>query len=163
MKIFLISFFVLFFSISIFAQTKKPLSKKVVNNSKSVNVKTSSILGSQNNNRSYTNNNSYINNYNQSVKDFIEGKYFRNQETGLRLKYGYISSLNTYGLTFRNSYGNEFYFMNCSDRLSSDEQYMELTNCMSPEDGSGVGRVGVYKDRIIISASDGSLTYYLEN
>ena len=40
---------------------------------------------------------------------------------------------------------------------------MELTNCMNPEDGSGVGTVGVYKDRIIISASDGNLTYYLEN
>jgi hypothetical protein len=33
---------------------------------------------------------------------------------------------------------------------------------MSPEDGSGIGRVGIYKDRIVISASDGSLTYYLE-
>ena len=163
MRIFSFSLLALLFSFSIFAQSKKPLTKKVVNNSKSVYVKTSSIWGSQNNNRSYPNNNSYNNNYNQSVKDFIEGKYFRNQETGLRLKYGYISSLNTYGLTFRNSYGNEFYFMNCSDRLSSDEQYMELTNCMSPEDGSGIGRVGIYKDRIVISASDGSLTYYLEN
>ena len=52
--------------------------------------------------------------------------------------------------------------MNCSERLSSDEQYMELTNCMSPEDGSGIGDIDVYKDRIVINARDGSLTYYLE-
>jgi hypothetical protein len=101
-------------------------------------------------------------NYSQSVDEFVEGRYFKNSQTGLRLKYGYISSLNTYGLTFKNSYGNEFYFMNCSQEFSSDRQYMELTNCMRPTDGSGVGFVKVYKDRIIISNDDGNLTYYLE-
>jgi hypothetical protein len=105
----------------------------------------------------------YAQNYSQSVDEFIEGKYFKNSQTGLRVKYGYISSLNTYGLTFKNSYGNEFYFMNCSQAFSSDRQYMELTNCMRPTDGSGVGFVKVYKDRIIIANSDGNLTYYLEN
>jgi hypothetical protein len=92
----------------------------------------------------------------------VEGKYFRNSQTGLRVKYGYISSLNTYGITFVNSYENKFYYMNCSERLSSDEQYMELTNCMSPDDGSGIGDIDVYKDRIVINARDGSLTYYIE-
>ena len=101
-------------------------------------------------------------NYSQSVDEFVEGKYFKNSQTGLRLKYGYISSLNTYGLTFKNSYGNEFYFMNCSQEFSSDRQYMELTNCMRPTDGTGVGIVKVSKDRIIISNSDGNLSYYLE-
>ena len=98
----------------------------------------------------------------ESVRDFVEGKYFRNSQTGLRVKYGDISSLNTYGITFVNSYENKFYYMNCSERLSSDEQYMELTNCMSPEDGSGIGDIDVYKDRSVINARDGSLTYYLE-
>jgi hypothetical protein len=111
-------------------------------------------------NNSSTNSTSY--NRNQSVKDFVEGKYFRNNQTGLRVKYGYISSLNTYGITFVNSYENKFYYMNCSERLSSDEQYMELTNCMSPDDGSGIGDIDVYKDRIVINARDGSLTYYIE-
>jgi hypothetical protein len=100
--------------------------------------------------------------FSQSIEDFAEGKYYKNSQTGLKVKYGYISSLNTYGLTFKNSYGNEFFFINCSQKFSSNKQYMLLTNCMSPEDGSGIGRVGIYKDRIIISASDGSLTYYLE-
>jgi hypothetical protein len=109
---------------------------------------------------SSTNSSSY--NRSQSVRDFVEGKYFRNSQTGLRVKYGYISSLNTYGITFVNSYENKFYYMNCSERLSSDEQYMELTNCMSPDDGSGIGDIDVYKDRIVINARDGSLTYYIE-
>ena len=110
-----------------------------------------------------TNHSNIQNNNNQSIEDFVDGKYYKNSQTGLRVKYGYIGSLNTYGLTFVNSYYNKFYFINCSQQFSSDKQYMELTNCMNTEDGSGVGTVGVYKDRIIISASDGNLTYYLEN
>lgn len=105
----------------------------------------------------------YAQNYSQSVDEFVEGKYFKNSETGLRVKYGYISSLNTYGLTFTNSYGTQFYFMNCSQAFSSDRQYMELTNCMNPTNGSGVGFVKVFKNQIIISSSDATLTYYLEN
>lgn len=111
--------------------------------------------------KTYPSNNQ--NNNSQSVEDFVQGKSYKNSQTGLRLKYGYIGSLNTYGLTFINSYGNQFNFINCSQEFSSDRQYMELSGCMNTEDGSGVGTVGVYKDRIIISASDGTLTYYLEN
>jgi len=100
--------------------------------------------------------------FSQNIEEFAEGKYYKNSQTGLKVKYGYISSLNTYGLTFKNSYGNEFFFINCTQKFSSDKQYMQLTNCMSPDDGSGVGQVGVYKDKIIISTNEGSLTYYLE-
>jgi hypothetical protein len=158
MKFFISIFFTFIFSFPILAQNKKVPNKNTVSGSRSNSVYKS-------NNKTYLTQSvqNYNRNYNQSVRDFIEGKYFRNSQTGLRIKYGYISSGNTFGLTFVNSYGNEFYFINCSDRLSLDEQYMELTNCMSPEDGSGIGRVGIYKDRIIITASDGSLTYFLEN
>jgi hypothetical protein len=106
---------------------------------------------------------SYAQNFNQSIDEYAEGKYYKNNQTGLRVKYGYISSLNTYGLTFKNSFGNEFFFINCSQRFSGDKQYMQLTNCMSPDDGSGIGQVGVYKDKIIISTNEGSLIYYIEN
>jgi hypothetical protein len=105
----------------------------------------------------------FAQNYQQSVKDFVEGKYFKNQQTGRSIKYGYISSLNTYGLTFKDSEDNLAYFMNCTVRLSRDEQFMELTFCMSPITGGTLGRFGVYKDRIIMYGNDGSLTFYLEN
>ena len=102
-------------------------------------------------------------NSNQSVEVFAEGRWYYNSETKSKVKYGYISPLNTYGLTLKTSKGNTGYFMNCSINFSSDKQYMELTGCMNPETGGGVGRVGFYKDRIIFSGDDGKLTYYLED
>jgi hypothetical protein len=104
----------------------------------------------------------FAQNYKQSVKDFVEGKYYKNQETGRSIKYGYISSLNTYGLTFKDSGGQLAYFMNCTVELSNDEQYMELTYCMSPATGGTLGKFGVYKDRIVMYGNDGSLRFYPE-
>lgn len=99
----------------------------------------------------------------QSVRDFVEEKYFSNQETGRSIKFGYISSLNTYGLTFKDSEGNLAYFMNCTIDISSDNQYMELTSCMSPVTGGTLGKIVVYKDRMIWYGSDGSLLFNLDN
>ena len=105
----------------------------------------------------------YAQNSIQSVKDFAEGKYYKNTETGRSIKYGYISSLNTYGITFKDLEGNLSNFMNCSENLSSDEQYMELTYCMSPYGAGTLGTIGVTKNKIVLYGSDGSLTFYLEN
>jgi hypothetical protein len=102
-------------------------------------------------------------NYSQSVKYFAEGKYYKNSETGRSVKYGYISSLNTYGVTFKDAEGNLANFMNCNEQLSSDEQYMELTYCMSPNTGGTLGTIGVSKHKIVLNSSDGSLTFYLDN
>jgi hypothetical protein len=102
-------------------------------------------------------------NSNQSVRDFVEEKYFSNQETGRSIKFGYISSLNTYGLTFKDSEGNLAYFMNCTIDISKNNQYMALTFCMSPVTGDSLGKIGVYKDRMIWYGTDGSLVFYLEN
>ena len=110
-----------------------------------------------------TQQNIFAQNYRQSVKDFVEGKYFKNQQTGRSIKYGYISSLNTYGLTLKDTEGNLAYFMNCTAKLSSDQQYMELTFCMSPVTGGTLGKFGIYKDRMIMYGTDGTLTFYLEN
>jgi hypothetical protein len=74
-----------------------------------------------------------LNSFSQSrIEDYLEGKKFKNSSTGLIIQYGYISSLNTYGITFTNGYGNKFYYMNCSKQVSSDETYMIFTNCMQP-------------------------------
>ena len=101
--------------------------------------------------------------YSQSVKELVEGKYFNNQQTGRSIKYGYISSLNTYGVTFKDREGNLANFMNCSIDISRDEQYMVLTFCMSPISGGTLGKIVVYKDRLIWNGDDGSLTFYIEN
>ena len=95
------------------------------------------------------------------IEDYLEGKKFKSSSTGLVIQYGYISSLNTYGITFTNSYGNKFNYMNCSKQVSSDESYMILTNCMNPESGSGVGTVYAYRTKIIVRASDGQMQYDL--
>lgn len=95
------------------------------------------------------------------IEDYLEGKKFKNSSTGLVIQYGYISSLNTYGITFTNSYGNKFYYMNCSKQVSSDETYMILTNCLNPDSGSGVGTIYAYRTKIIVRASDGQMQYDL--
>jgi hypothetical protein len=101
-------------------------------------------------------------NYSQSVRDFVEGKFYKNSETGRSIKYGYISSLNTYGVTFKDAEGNLNNFMNCTEQLSSDEQYMELTFCMSPNTGGTLGKIGVYKTKIVLYSSDGFLTFNID-
>ena len=95
------------------------------------------------------------------IEDYLEGKKFKNSSTGLVIQYGYISSLNTYGITFTNSYGNKFNYMNCSKQVSSDESYVIFTNCMNPESGAGVGTIYAYRTRIIVKASDGQMQYDL--
>jgi len=91
------------------------------------------------------------------IEMIIEGKSFKNTDTGLSIKYGYISSLNTYGITFTNKNGAKFYFMNCDKNVSSDELSMTLRSCMNPNDGSGVGTIYVFPKRVIIQTSDGRM------
>jgi len=95
------------------------------------------------------------------IEMMIEGRKFKNTETGLVIQYGYISPLNTYGITFTNKNGVKFYFMNCDKNVSSDELSMILRSCMNPDDGSGVGTIYVFQKRFIIQASDGRMVYDL--
>jgi hypothetical protein len=105
----------------------------------------------------------YSQNSTQSVRDFVEEKYFSNQQTGRSIKFGYISSLNTYSLTFKDSEGNLAYFMNCTIDISRNNQYMTLTYCMSPITGGSLGKIGVYKDRMILYGTDGSLVFNIDS
>ena len=54
----------------------------------------------------------FISNAQSNIENFIEGRRYKNYNTGLIIQYGYISSLNTYGIIFTNKYGNKYYFMN---------------------------------------------------
>lgn len=96
------------------------------------------------------------------IEMMIEGKSFKNSNTGLSIKYGYISALNTYGITFTNKNGAKFYFMNCDKNVSSDELSMTLRSCMNPYDGSGVGTIYIFPKKVVVQASDGRMVYDLE-
>ena len=103
------------------------------------------------------------NSFAQTVRELIEGKYFENSQRGYSFKYGYISSLNTYGITVKTPDGGLADFINCTVNESSDGQYMVLTYCFSPITNGTLGKIEIYKDRLILNGSDGTLTFYLES
>ena len=121
-----------------------------------------SSIVKENNEVNRTNSSNSTQSYsNKNVRDFADGRYYKNEATGKRIKYGYISSLNTYGITF-DSDGSYSYFINCSEQLTSDEQYLELTFCMNTYNGGTLGKIGVYKEKIILSGTDENLVFYLD-
>jgi hypothetical protein len=91
----------------------------------------------------------------------VEGRKYKNAETGLVIVYGYISTLNTYGITITNKNGVKFHFMNCDKRVASDEMSMILRSCFNPNDGSGVGTIYVYPKKIVTQATDIRMEYEL--
>jgi hypothetical protein len=94
------------------------------------------------------------------IEMLIEGRKFVNSQTGLVFRYGYISSLNTYGVTISNSNSNGVNYINCSKNVASDESYMILTNCFDPNTGSGgFSRAVIGSRRAILSFSDGELEF----
>jgi hypothetical protein len=107
---------------------------------------------------------SSINLFSQTdIVDYLEGRKFKNARTGLVVTYGYISHLNTSGMKFTNSYGDNHYFMNCTIEKSSDERFAVFTDCMNVETGGGVGKIIAYRNKLVIVASDGEMVYELVN
>ncbi|MGV1013007.1 MAG: hypothetical protein ACOYBS_11215 [Flavobacterium sp.] len=98
-----------------------------------------------------------------NLKDWLEGRKFQCSSNGLIIEYGYISSLNTYGFTFTNSYNNEFYFINCSTESNTAETIGIFSNCLNPENGSGIGVAKVYRNlnKIVVGDLSGQFTYNL--
>lgn len=96
------------------------------------------------------------------IEMMIEGRKFVNNQTGLVFRYGYISSLNTYGVTISNSNSSGVNYINCSKNVASDESYMILTDCFDPNTGSGgFSRAVVGSRRAILSYSDGQLEFQI--
>jgi hypothetical protein len=94
------------------------------------------------------------------IEMLIEGRKFVNSQTGLVFRYGYISSMNTYGVTISNSNSSGINYINCSTNVASDESYMIITNCFDPNTGSGgFSRAVVGSRRAILSFSDGQLEF----
>jgi hypothetical protein len=104
----------------------------------------------------------FINLFSQTnIENYIEGRKYKNYKTEIIIQYGYISSLNTYGITLINKLGYKTYFMNCSKRISNDETYAIFTQCINPDNGSGAGTIYAYKTKMILVASDGRLEFDL--
>lgn len=98
------------------------------------------------------------------IEMLIEGRKFVNNQTGLIFRYGYISSLNTYGVTISNANSNGMNYINCSKNVASDESYMILTDCFDPNTGSGgFSRAVVGSRRAILSFSDGDLEFVISD
>ncbi len=92
------------------------------------------------------------------VMKYMEGKTFVNNETGMKISYGYISSANTYGITIKNNKGSTFYYINCS--LKPHGYYCDITG-MSPENGENFG-FRAFKDRLVVGYGQAqSQTFYL--
>ena len=96
-----------------------------------------------------------------SIVDYLEGRKFKNSNTGLVIQYGYISPLNTYGITITNKLGTKFYFMNCSKDVNEDETIVLFTQCFNPDNGNGIGKVYATRTKIIVLADDGRMEYTL--
>ena len=91
------------------------------------------------------------------VRIFMQEKWFSHPDNGLKITYGYISSLNTYGIKIRNKHNAEFYYINVD--IKTYGPYATLKG-MSPEDGSNFS-FRLYKDRAIVGyGQDGETSFY---
>jgi hypothetical protein len=91
------------------------------------------------------------------VRIFMQEKWFSHPDNGLKITYGYISSLNTYGIKIKNKHDAEFYYINVD--IKTYGMYAILRG-MSPEDGSNFS-FRLYKDRAIVGyGQDGETSFY---
>lgn len=91
------------------------------------------------------------------VRIFMQDKWFSHPDNGLKITYGYISSLNTYGIKIKNKHNAEFYYINVD--IKTYGVYAILRG-MSPEDGSNFS-FRLFKDRAVVGyGQDGETSYY---
>lgn len=92
------------------------------------------------------------------VIQYMNGKTFVNNEIGVKLAYGYISTANTYGITVTNKKGASFYYINCN--VVPRGYYCDI-NGMSPENGENFG-FRAFKDKLVVGYGQSqSSTFYL--
>ena len=91
------------------------------------------------------------------VRIFMQEKWFSHPDNGLKITYGYISLLNTYGIKIKNKHNAEFYYINVG--IKTYGVYAILRG-MSPEDGSNFS-FRLYKDKLIVGyGQQGETSYY---
>ena len=94
------------------------------------------------------------------VIQYLDGKTFSNDDTGMKISYGYISNANTYGITITNNKGAIFYYINCN--IEPHGSWCDIYG-MSPENGESFG-FRVFRDRLVVGYGKAqSRTFYLVN
>jgi hypothetical protein len=93
------------------------------------------------------------------VRTYMEGKVFYDDERGMNIKYGFISSYGTYGITVTNKFNAVFYFINVSiDTYGSSADL----NGISPTSGDNYG-FRLFRGKLIIGYGEPeTVTYYLK-
>jgi hypothetical protein len=93
------------------------------------------------------------------VISYMEGKVFYDDERGMNIKYGYISSFGTYGITVTNKNNAVFYFINVNiDAYGSSADLYG----MSPTSGNNFG-FRLFRGKLIVGYGESeSVTYYLK-
>jgi hypothetical protein len=95
----------------------------------------------------------FINLFSQTnIENYIEGRKFKNAESGVIMEYGYIPSLNTKGISYTNQNGKDYVF--CSKKISSDGTYMVLTRCIDQQNESVSGTMYFYRTKVIVKEPD---------
>lgn len=91
------------------------------------------------------------------VRIFMQDKWFSQPNNGLKITYGYILSLNTYGIKIKNKHDAEFYYINVD--IKTYGMYAILKG-MSPEDGSNFS-FRLFKDRAVVGyGQEGETSFY---
>lgn len=91
------------------------------------------------------------------VIKYLDGKTFADG-SGMTISYGFISSINTYGITITNKMGNKFIFFNCV--IKPRGSYCDIYG-MSPTNGENFG-FRAFKDRLVVGNGQAqSRTFYL--
>ena len=93
------------------------------------------------------------------VISYLDGKTFYNSDNGLEIKYGYISSYNTYGIKVSNKNGATFYFINVD--ITPRGSYADMYG-MNPNDGSNFG-YRLFRNKLVVGYGEqGEQTFYLK-
>jgi uncharacterized protein (TIGR02145 family) len=95
------------------------------------------------------------------VISYMEGKSF-DDGTGLTIEYGYISSLNTYGIIITNIHNTRFHYIDVD--INTYGSFADLTGLSVNELSYGQGfALRLYKDRLIVGSGELSeVTFYLK-
>ena len=95
------------------------------------------------------------------VISYMEGKSF-DDGTGLTIEYGYISSLNTYGIIITNIHNTRFHYIDVD--INTYGSFADLTGLSVNELSNGQGfSLRLYKDRLIVGSGELSeVIFYLK-
>jgi hypothetical protein len=91
------------------------------------------------------------------VRIFMQEKWFKHPDNGLKITYGYVSSLNTYGITIKNKHEFETYYINVNIKTFG---YYATLSGIGGEDGKNF-TFRLYKDKLIVGyGQQGETSFY---